>query len=134
MMFNDITIVPVRTERKAAYLAFSTRIAAVYREYGAVRVVDCWQSKDADEADFHASDAMDDYAAGELPDMRKLAGADEGETVVISITEWPSKEIRDRAVRAIVVDPRIQATMDEEPVFDGRRLIAAGFDVEYDLR
>ena len=77
---------------------------------------------------------MEDYAAGELPDMRKLAGADKGETVVISITEWPSKEIRDRAVRAVVVDPRIQATMDEEPVFDGRRLIAAGFDVEFDLR
>lgn len=80
MMFNDITIVPVRTDRKAAYLAFSARIAEIYREYGAVRVVDCWQSKDANDADFHASDAMENYAAGELPDMRKLAGADEGET------------------------------------------------------
>ncbi|HEY8577946.1 MAG TPA: DUF1428 domain-containing protein [Devosia sp.] len=133
-MFNDITIVPVRTDRKAVYLAFSARIAEIYREYGAVRVVDCWQSEDSDDADFHASDAMDNYAAGELPDIRKLAGADDGETVVISITEWPSKEVRDRAVKAVVIDPRIQATMDEEPVFDGRRLIAAGFDVEYDLR
>ena len=133
-MFNDITIVPVRTDRKAAYLVFSARIAEIYREYGALRVVDCWQSKDADDADFHAYDAMEDYAAGELRDLRKLAGADDAETVVISITEWPSKEVRDRAVKAVVVDPRIQATMDEEPVFDGRRLIAAGFDVEYDLR
>ena len=133
-MFNDITIVPVRTDRKAAYLEFSARIAEIYREYGAVRVIDCWQSENSDDADFHASDAMDNYAAGELPNMRRLAGADDGETVVISITEWPSKEVRDRAVKAVVVDPRIQATMDEEPVFDGRRLIAAGFDVEYDLR
>ena len=133
-MFNDITIVPVRTDRKAVYLKFSARIAEIYREYGAVRVVDCWQSEDSDDADFHASDAMDNYAPGELPDIRKLAGADDSETVVISITEWPSKEVRDRAVKAVVTDPRIQATMDEEPVFDGRRLIAAGFDVEYDLR
>ena len=133
-MFNDITIVPVRTDRKAAYLEFSARIAEIYREYGAVRVIDCWQSENSDDADFHASDAMDNYAAGELPNMRRLAGADDGETVVISITEWPSKEVRNCAVKAVVVDPRIQATMDEEPVFDGRRLIAAGFDVEYDLR
>jgi uncharacterized protein YbaA (DUF1428 family) len=135
MMFNDITIVPVRTDRKAAYLAFSARMAEIYREYGALRIVDCWQSEEgSDDADFHASDAMQDYAAGELPNLRKLAGAGGGETVVISITEWPSKEVRDRAVKAVVVDPRIQATTDEDPVFDGRRLIAAGFDVEFDLR
>jgi uncharacterized protein YbaA (DUF1428 family) len=53
---------------------------------------------------------------------------------VVSITLWPSQEVRDRAAKAIMVDPRIQATMDEEPVFDGRRVIAAGFDVEIDLR
>lgn len=130
MLFNDITIVPVRTDRKAAYLAFSARIAAIYREYGALRVVDCWHSEEAShDADFHASEAMKDYADGELPDLRRLAGAGSGETVVISITEWPSKEVRDRAVKAVVVDPRIEATADEEPVFDGRRLIAGGFDV-----
>lgn len=66
--------------------------------------------------------------------MRRLAGAGHGETVVVSITEWPNREARDRAVKALVVDTRIQVTMDEEPVFDGRRLIAGGFDVEFDLR
>ncbi|WP_457939788.1 DUF1428 domain-containing protein [Mesorhizobium sp. 10J20-29] len=135
MAFNDVTIVPVRTDHKAAYLAFSARIAEVYREYGALRVLDCWQSEEgSDAADFHAVDAMEDYSPGELPNMKRLAGAGDGETVVISITEWPSREVRDRAVKAVVVDPRIKATMDEEPVFDGRRLIAGGFYVELDLR
>ena len=133
-MFNDITIVPVQTDRKEAYLAFSSRIAEIYKEYGAIRIVDCWQSNASDDADFHASDAMKDYADANLPSLRKLAGASDGETVVISITEWPSKDLRDRAVKAVVDDPHIQATVDEEPVFDGRRLIAGGFDVEYDLR
>jgi uncharacterized protein YbaA (DUF1428 family) len=134
MTFNDITIVPVRTDRKVAYLKFSARIAKIYREYGALRVVDCWQSDDvSDDADFHAADAMKDYSSGELPSMRKFAGARHGETVVVSITVWPSQEIRDRAVKAITVDPRIRATIDEEPIFDGRRVIAAGFDVEFDL-
>ncbi|MDT9597336.1 DUF1428 domain-containing protein [Sphingosinicella rhizophila] len=135
MAFNDITIVPVRTDKKAAYLEFSARIAAIYREYGAVRVVDCWQKEDAsDDEDFHAADALANYAAGDLPKMRKLAGAREGETVVVSFTEWPSREVRDLGVKAVAVDPRIQATMDEEPVFDGRRLIAGGFEVELDVR
>lgn len=135
MTFNDITIVPVRTDKKVEYLEFSARIANIYKEYGALRVVDCWQSEEAsDDADFHAADAMDGYSPGELPNLRNLAGAGDGETVVVSITEWPSREVRDHAVKAVVVDPRIQATMEEEPVFDGRRLIAAGFNVELDVR
>lgn len=134
MTFNDITIVPVRKDQKAAYLEFSARIAAIYREYGALRVVDCWQTEDASDEDFHAAAAMENYAPGELPNMRKLAGASDGETVVVSFTEWPSREVRDRGVKAVATDPRIQATMDEEPVFDGRRLIAGGFEVEFELR
>ena len=107
MTFNDITIVPVRTDRKAAYLEFSARIAEIYREYGALRVVDCWQSDDAsDDADFHAADAMKDYSSGELQNMKKVAGAIHGETVVVSITEWPSREVRDRAVKAVMVEAR----------------------------
>ncbi|KKB10072.1 DUF1428 domain-containing protein [Devosia chinhatensis] len=134
MPFHDITIVPVRTERKAAYLAFSARIAEIYREHGALRVLDCWQSEEAsDDADFHAADAMDDYAPASLPNMKRLAGADAAETVVVSVIEWPSREIRDRAVKTVATDPRIVATMSEEPVFDGGRVIAGGFEVALDL-
>lgn len=112
-MFNDITIVPVRTDQKAAYLEFSARIAAIYRDYGAFRVIDCWQSEDAsNDEDFHAA-AMENYTPGQLLDMRKLAGAHEGETVVVSITEWPSREVRDRAVKAVVVDPRRRLHTDQ---------------------
>lgn len=135
MSFNDITIVPVRTAQKDAYLEFSQRIGVIYQEYGAVRIVDCWQSEDASsDENFHAADAMETYVAGDLPNLRKLAGATDSETVVISITEWPSRSVRDRAVKSIATDPRIQATVNEEPTFDGRRLIAGGFDVQFDLR
>jgi len=41
--------------------------------------------------------------------------------------------VRDLGVKAVAVDPRIQATVDEEPVFDGRRLIVGGFTVELDV-
>lgn len=130
MAFLDITIVPVATAKKAAYLAFSRRMAEVYREHGALKVTDCWQADGADDEDFHASDAMDDYAPGSLPDFRKLAGAADDETVVVSFTEWPNRDARDRGVKAATTDPRVQATVHEDPVFDGRRLVAGGFRVE----
>ena len=135
MTFTDITIVPVSTAKKQTYLAFSKRIAEIYREYGALRVADCWQSDDAsDDADFHAADAMANYEPGSLPNFRTLAGALEGQTVVVSFIEWPSREVRDRGVKAAAVDPRIQATVDEDPVFDGRQLVAGGFTIELDLK
>ena len=135
MSFIDITIVPVPTGSKADYLAFSRRMAEVYRDHGALRVTDCWQVEEASgDADFHAADAMAGYAPRSLPDFRKLAGAADGQTVVVSFTEWPSREVRDRGVKAVAVDPRVQATLDEEPVFDGAKVVAGGFSVELDVR
>lgn len=134
MTFSDITIVPVQTEKRAAYDEFSARIAANYREYGALRVVDWWQVEDASDEDFHAADAMETYAPGELPNLRKLAGAHQGETVIVSFTEWPSREVCDRAVKEVAIDPRIQNTIHEEPLFDGRRLIAGGFEITAESR
>jgi uncharacterized protein YbaA (DUF1428 family) len=134
MTFMDITIVPVPTENKSAYLEFSRRVAAIYQEHGALRVIDCWQAEDASsEADFHAEAAMAAYPAGTLPSFRKLARVADGQTVVVSLTEWPSREARDLGVRGVLADPRIADTIEEEPVFDGSRLIAGGFTVEMDF-
>lgn len=134
MTFTDVTIVPVPTGNKQAYLGFSRRIAEIYREHGALRVVDCWQAADAsDDADFHAADAMANYAPGSLPNFRKLAGAADAETVVVSFVEWPNREARDKGVKAATTDPRIQPARGEESIFEGGRLIAGGFTVELDV-
>jgi uncharacterized protein YbaA (DUF1428 family) len=134
MPFCDITVVPVPTDKKHAYLRFSERVAKVYREFGASRVTDFWHDEDASsDADFHAENAMATYDTGSLPDFRKLSGAMNGQTVVVSITEWPTRQARDLGVKAVVSDPRILATMDEEPIFDGKKLIAGGFTVALDV-
>lgn len=55
MEIADVTIVPVPTGRKASYLEFSKRMAAVYRDRGATRVDDYWQlNHPTDQSDFHA--------------------------------------------------------------------------------
>lgn len=134
MPFCDITVVPVPTDKKRAYLQFSERMAKVYREFGATRVMGYWHDEAAsNDADFHAENAMATYDTGSLPNFRKLAGAVEGQTVVVSITEWPTLQARNLGIKAAVSDPRILATVDEEPIFDGKKLIAGGFTVELDM-
>lgn len=128
MVVADITMVPVRTERKAAYLDFSARMAAVYRDHGAISVVDYWQSSEsADAEDFHADGAS--YEAGQLTSLADAARADAGESVVVTVTTWPSREARDRGTAEATSDPRVLATLDEEPVFEGARVIGDSFDV-----
>ena len=128
MVIADITVVPVPTERKAAYLEFSKRMADVYRDHGAISVVDYWQSSgSADQADFHADGAS--YEPGELRSITALAGASTGESVVVSVITWPSREARDRGTTAATQDPRVLETLDEEPVFDGGRVIGDSFEI-----
>lgn len=128
MVIADITVVPVPTERKAAYLEFSKRMADVYRDHGAISVVDYWQASDsADQADFHADGAS--YEAGELKSIADLVGASAEESVVVSVITWPSREARDRGTAAATQDARVLETLDEEPVFDGGRVIGDSFEI-----
>ncbi|MET7640005.1 DUF1428 family protein [Streptomyces sp. NPDC005438] len=132
MTFTDITIVPVPSDRRAAFLAFSRRMAEVYREYGATRIVDYWQAgASASPDDFHAEGV--DHGPGELRGLASLTGASDRESVVVTLTEWPSREVRDRGNAAATRDPRVLATLDEEPVFDGRRLVGESFETAMSL-
>ncbi len=48
----------------------------------------------------------------------------EGETVVFSWIEWPSKEVRDKGNKEMMEDP---AMKDMDMPFDGKRMIYGGF-------
>lgn len=132
MTLVDITIVPVPTENKAAYLKFSKRMAAVYRDHGATRIVDYWQAEGAaNQADFHADGAS--YGSDELQGIARAAVANDSESVVVTVMEWPSREARDRGTTAATHDPRVLATLDEEPVFDGHRVLSESFEITMSL-
>ena len=57
--------------------------------------------------------------------------AEEGEVVVFSWIEWPSKEVRDAGNKKLMEDPRMKS--DDMP-FDGKRLIWGGFDLLLDTK
>lgn len=129
MPFVDAYLTPVRADRKAAYLDLSARMAALYREHGALRVVDCWGSEAHEpQGGFHAEGArgaLDDDA----PDLRRAAGAEEGEVAVLSWVEWPDRAARDAGMALALADPRAQPRPGEAPIFEGRRVIGGGFEV-----
>lgn len=130
MSYIDGYLIPLETSKLEEYQRFSRHVAEVYREYGATRVVDCQLDRTvANDADFHAEQARHDLDADEVPlrDFETAAAARSGETVILSWTEWPSKEARDLGLAKALADPRIQPKEGEKMLFEGRRLIAGGF-------
>lgn len=132
MPFVDITAVPVPVDGKGSYVEFSRRMAEVYLDHGATRVTDYWQASGRqDSDDFHADGAG--HGQQGLPDFSDVTKASEFEAVVITVTQWPSRQARDSGTVAATKDPRVLATLDEDPVFDGSRLVANSFEVIMDL-
>jgi uncharacterized protein YbaA (DUF1428 family) len=130
MTYIDAYLIPLANSKLTEYESFSRKVAAVYREYGALRIVDCrMDEKVANDAGFHAENARDNFesATPTLRDFTAAAGALEGETVILSWTEWPSKQARDVGLAKALADPRLQPCDGEETIFEGRRLVAGAF-------
>jgi uncharacterized protein YbaA (DUF1428 family) len=125
MTYIDCFLAPVPRENRAAYEELARISAQVVKEHGALRVVECWLDESGpDASSYHGAEARLD--SEEYGSFLKAAGADKGETVVISYIEWPDKATRDAGMESVTSDPRMQF-QDRPPAFDGRRLIAAGF-------
>jgi uncharacterized protein YbaA (DUF1428 family) len=109
--YVDGYLVPVPAGKRDAYFALAAKASVVFREYGAVRVVEAWE---------------DDVPDGKLTDYRRAVKIEGDEKVVFSWVEWPSKDIRDEAWKKVMADPRMQPGPDSMP-FDGKRLVYGGF-------
>lgn len=112
MIYIDGFVAPVKAGTPAeAYAAFAEKAAPVFRDHGAIRVVEAW---------------ADDVPDGQITDFRRSVQATEGETVVFSWIEWPDKATRDAGMQKVMEDPRMQLEQTEMP-FDGKRMIFGGF-------
>ncbi|MGB5557225.1 MAG: DUF1428 domain-containing protein [Paracoccaceae bacterium] len=109
-------IATVPTAKKAAYVKISTTMAAVFKEHGATRVVECWGV---------------DVPPGNLTSFPMAVKAETGETVVTGWQEWPDKPTQEAGMQKAMQDPRM-AIMQDVPI-DGKRMIFAGFDVIADV-
>ena len=112
MGYADGFVVPVPDGNKEAYRAMAAKASAVFKEYGATRVVEAWG---------------DDVPDGKVTDFRRAVKAEAGENVVYSWIEWPSKEARDEGWAKVMADERMKPDHDNMP-FDGQRMFWGGFE------
>jgi len=110
MSYIEGFVVAAPTANKEVYRQFAADAAALFREFGATRMVEAWG---------------DDVPDGKVTDFKGAVKATPEETVVFSWFEYPSKEVRNAAGEKMMSDPRMQA-MGAMP-FDGKRMIFAGF-------
>ncbi len=109
--YVDGFVLPVPQEKREAYVELARKAAGIFREYGARRVVEAWG---------------DDVPDGKVTDYRRAVKAKDGENVVFSWIEWPSKEARDEAWQKVMADERMKPDHDNMP-FDGQRMFWGGF-------
>ncbi len=116
MEYIDGFVAPVPSDKKDDYIKFAQLAATVFKEHGALRIVECWG---------------DDVPQGEVTSFPLSVQLNEGESVVFSWVVWPSREVRDEAYPKIEADPRIQPDVVAPP-FDGKRMIYGGFNMIVD--
>ena len=111
MTYIDGMAAAAPTARKDEFIAHARRAAAIFKEHGALKVVDCWG---------------DEVPDGDLTSFPMAVKKAEDETVIFSWIVWPSKAVRDAGMAKVMEDPR----MHEDPLpFDGSRMIMGGFEV-----
>lgn len=119
MPYVDGFVLAVPTAKRERFRAMAARVAEIFIEHGALRVVENWG---------------DNVPEGKQTDLGRAVALNEGETVVFSWVEWASKEARDRGNEAIAADPRLQPDPVEADIMDPKRMIYGGFVPIVDVR
>ena len=110
MAYIDGFIIPVPKDKKQAYREMAAKAAPLFKEFGALEIVECWG---------------DDVPHGKVTDFYRAVNAKEDETIVFSWVVWPSREVRDAGNKKLMEDDRMQPGPDVP--FDMQRLIFGGF-------
>jgi len=113
MTYVDGFVASVQTTNRAAFEEHARAMARLFKEFGALSVVDCWG---------------DDVPPGKLTSFPLAVQCKDDETVIFSWITWPSRAARDEAWKTVMADPRMQPGAVPMP-FDGKRMIYGGFEV-----
>ncbi|MBP7002116.1 DUF1428 domain-containing protein [Amaricoccus sp.] len=109
MSYVDGFVCPVPLANKEAYRAHAAKAAEMFKEYGALHVMEAW---------------ADDVPEGEVTSFTMSVKRKDDEAVVFSWVVWPDKDARNQGWEKMMKDDRM--SMDGMP-FDGKRMIYGGF-------
>ncbi len=113
--YTDGFVVPVPEDNREAYREMAAKMAKVFRQHGATRVVEA---------------IADDVKHGQVTDFYRAVKAEDGETIVFSFIEWPDKQARDDAWAKIMADESMKPEGDMP--FSGQRMFWGGFEPIFD--
>ena len=116
MFYVDGFVLAVPTENKSAYTKVAQDAAAVFKEHGALKVVETWG---------------DDVPDGKVTSFPMAVKREPHETVVFSWIVWPDRKARDEGMKKSMEDPRMKMEPSSMP-FDGQRMIFGGFETIVD--
>ena len=105
------SLAPVPDARKDAFIDHAARAWPLFRQRGALRMVETWG---------------EDVKPGKVTDLRRAVALQQDEVPVFSWIEWPDRATADAAWADMMADDGVAAAMGEMP-FDGGRMIFGGF-------
>lgn len=110
MSYVDGFLAAVPAKNRADYIRFAQEAGKIFKEHGALSVVDCWG---------------DDVPEGKVTSMSMAVKREDDEVVAFGWVTWPSKEARNTGMAKVMEDPRMRGS---QMPFDGQRMIFGGFE------
>jgi len=111
MDYVDGFVAAVASNKKEEYRQHAEAAAVVFKEHGAISVVECWG---------------DDVPPGKLTSFPLAVKCQPEEVAVFSWIRWANKAARDQGMKRVMEDSRLRNC---EIPFDGNRMIYGGFQI-----
>jgi uncharacterized protein YbaA (DUF1428 family) len=112
--YVDGFVMPVPKKNRAAYLKMARLGRKVWLDHGALDYHEC---------------VADDVSAGKHTSFPQAVKLKKGEEVWFSWAEYKSRRDRDRIIKKVMTDPRMQVYGPHNMPFDGKRMFWGGFKV-----
>ncbi|MFY0731674.1 DUF1428 domain-containing protein [Pseudomonas sp. NFX15] len=113
MSYVDGFIAAVPTANREQYIKHAKVAASIFKENGALSVVECWG---------------EDVPPGKVTSFALAVKLKEDETVAFGWIIWPDKATRNAGMDKMMQDSRMQPDVNPMP-FDGQRMVYGGFEV-----
>ncbi len=111
--YVDGFVLPIKQENVEKYRELAQKAGEIWKEYGAL--------------DYYEA-VGDDLESENMLSFKKIAGADDDETVIFAWIVFESREHRDKVNEAVMSDSRLKESMEAcNNLFDFKRMAYGGF-------
>jgi uncharacterized protein YbaA (DUF1428 family) len=119
MAYVDGFLLPIPKKNRDKYLKMARLAGKVWKDHGALAYVEA---------------SADDVKPGKWTSFPQAVKLKQGEEVWFSYAVYKNRAHRDRVMKKVFKDKRLEAYMDPKAMpFDGKRMIWGGFKVAVDL-